>query len=275
MKKPLPIDHPIDNKRISRWLGLFSNYRNSVTRQQIDDWLSQYSSTDRNVAARLLDSVEFVTYQQICAAFRAIMGGLDGWDVDPMKRQGKWRFAPFSNSSGKSGDSMIHIFRKANKLSYNQFSDLFIYRRDLFGQDLGPGDTVVLVDDFAGTGDTVCSAGLEDFKELLPGNPSIILILVRAITSAKKRIERETDLIVHPYMQLSERDNLFSSKCKHFSDDEKKIILKYCKIADSKSPKGYRDSGIILVFAHDCPSNSIPILHANSKKWCGLFPRSY
>jgi len=43
-------------------------------------------------------------------------------------------------------------------------------------ENLGPDDTVVFVDDFAGTGNQVCTGWREVMEELLPGEPNIYLM---------------------------------------------------------------------------------------------------
>jgi hypothetical protein len=270
MIKPKPPGTPIDAKRIDSWVNLFSGYRHSISSREIENWLGQFDRADVDLAARLLDCVEFVSHDQIITAYKSILTSLTGWHANVKKRQGKWRFVAFSGSAGESGDSMLHLFRRANNLSHRKYSELFIYRSDLLSAHLKAEDKVVFVDDFSGTGDQVCEAWGETL-ELLPGNPTVILSLVRVRNRARKRIQLETDISVHPYLELQDRDNIFSQKCKYFSETEKNAIHKYCLRADKKNPKGYSDCGLVLVFAHKCPNNSIPILHSNSRKWRGLF----
>jgi len=258
---------------MSSWANTFAGYRYAVTEQRIDRWLDQFSQKDRDLAARTLDCVEFVPYGQIDAAFKSILNGLHGWHKDEAKRHGIWRFVPFSVSAGESGDTMLHRFRWANGLSSRKYNELFIYKSDLLLAELGPDDSVVFVDDFAGTGKQACEAWGKTIQELLPGNPNAYLILVVASICAKHKIENETELMVNPHSLLAEQDNIFSPKCRHFTPKERKTLLKYCRKASSSQPKGHGDCGFVLVFAHNCPNNSIPLLHAYHSKWEGLFRR--
>lgn len=272
MKRPLKRGTPIDHIRFKRWQD-FIAYRDSVNDGRIDRWLSQFANKDLDLAARVLDSVEFISFGQVTAAFRSAMDSLAGWNRDPKKRIGRWRFAPFSGTTGKSGDSMLHVFRGQTGMNFKKYNELFIHRSELLQADLGPKDNLVFVDDIAGTGSQACDAWVDMFQELLPRNPNVYLLLVRASVDAMKRIRTETSMEVVSYVALTEADNIFSSSCRFFDEEEKKSILKYCKKANARTPKGYGECGFVVVFYHRCPNNSIPILHACNHQWEGLFPR--
>lgn len=274
MKQPKPRGLALnDRNRRRAWLSSFTGYRHAVNANTIDNWLDQFEQKDRDVAARILDCVEFVTNEQMAHAFRSILNSLQGWNKDEKHRIGKWRFVPFSGSAGESADSMTHKFRIANGLSSKQYRDLFIYRSDLLRENLGADDAVVFVDDFSGTGNQACDAWKTDFAELLPEKPTTYLILVAANIAARQRIQAETDLVVVPHFEYDDKDNIFSTACKHFNSTENNKILEYCQKADHRSPKGYGDCGMVVVFTHNCPNNSIPILHGNNNRWEGLFRR--
>jgi len=273
MKQPQRRGTIIDMKRIAKWAREYNGYRHSVDSTHINRFLEQFTATDKDIIARLLDSIEFISVGHINHAFRSILDGLEGWHIEPKKRKGIWRFVAFSGSAGESGDSMLHNFRIANNLDKKIYNELFIARRDLLISKLGADDSLVFVDDFSGTGQQAYEAWKDTFCELLPGEPNIYLVLVRACIKARIRINSETSMRVRPYMEMMDSDNIFSSKCRHFNSQERKTILKYCLKADKRNPKGRGECGLILVFAHRCPNNSIPILHVNNRKWNGLFPR--
>jgi len=272
MREPRPRDTAIDMKRINSWLTDFVGYRHSVTEGRIDRWLGQFVRNDRDLAARVLDCIDFVSNEQMNAAFRFILASLDGWYADENLRRGKWRFVAFSTSAGESGDVMLHAFRIANRLNGRQYKDLFIYKSELLSENLDPQDTVVFVDDFSGTGDQACNTWPE-IQELLPGGPRVFLGLIAASNEACRRIEAETELNLIAKIRLVESDNIYSTECRYFTVDEKSRLLRYCRRADSQSPRGYGNCGLVIVFGHTCPNNSIPILYANHTRWEGLFRR--
>lgn len=273
MKKPGNRNTPIDLKRYRRWTAEFNGYRHSVSEERIRQWLEQFSDGDRDIAARLLDGVDFVNNEQIRTAFRTILDGLPGWRSTKSQRQGEWRFVPYSSSTGESGDSMLHVFRQANNLASSRFNELFIHRSDLLREKLGAEDTVVLVDDMVGTGGQVCRAWDEVFGELLAEVGQIYLIVIAACDQAIQRIADETNIELRPDRQLHDGDNFFHAKCKYFKKAEREKILTYCQRIDKANPRGFGDCGLVVVFGHGIPNNSLPILGKTKKNWEPLFRR--
>jgi hypothetical protein len=273
MNKPLDRGTAVGAKRFSRWLSQFSGYRNPVTNHMIELWLEQFSAKDQDLAARILDAVLFVGHQSIRTCFREQLGSLDGWNQAKSKRQGRWFFVPFSGSIGESGDSMVHLFRMATSMTKKRYNELFIHRSELPAKKPGPDDTVVLLDDFSGSGKQACDAWREFFAELLTEGPRVVLMLVAATQDALERIANETEMEPICCVALNSRDKILGKDCTYFTDAEKRTLLEYCKSADPKRPRGFGDSGLVVVFAHNCPNNSISILHAANNDWQALFPR--
>jgi hypothetical protein len=264
---------PLDTERFAGWVEKFAGYHSHVSRARIEEWLAQFTQDDRDLAGRILDAVEFYRPDQLAAAYRSILGSLPGWSRTASQRQGRWRFVAFSIRSGESGDIMLAAFRKANNLTATRFGELFVYKADLLKENLGPEDTVVFVDDFAGTGDQAINAWQESLGELLPRGPRAFLVLVVAVEEARRRIAGETPLTVRTFRHLRARHNLFANECIYFSNAEKRTVLSYCRRADGSNPQGYGRCGVLVVMAHRCPNNSLPILHARSGNFRGLFPR--
>lgn len=275
MRRPLPPGTAIDAKRYSRWTSNFGSYRAPVTTVTIEGWLRQFGA-DQDLAARVLDVVEFYGQSQIHAAYKEALATLDGWHKSPPKRRGRWRFAAMSGNAGESGDAMLHQFRIANGLDAKQLNELFVSRSDLFRQPKSDDDVVVLLDDFSGTGTQVCDAWNDpatSFGSLLAGVGKVYLILVAASKAARKRISHETGICPVPAHELDDTDNVFSDRCRYFTRADRIKLLHYGELADRRHPRGFGDCGFVVVFQHQAPNNSIPILHADHARWTGLFPR--
>ena len=270
----------IDDRRIESWLDRFDGYRVAVTDERIGIWFKNFRDQDQELGARVLDAVTFLKSEDMDAAVRDLARRLPGWHKNPAQRRSKWRFVAFSISAGESGDSMLHRFRTALGLTGSRYSELFIHKADLLRQGIGAEDSVVFIDDFAGTGQQACRAwrghpetGITGLAELLPGNPKTYLILIAAGKRAVDRITQETSLKVIARHVLHASDDIFSGDCLHFTPTEKDSLLGYCKRADHKIPRGYGGCGFVIVLAHKTPNNSIPVLHASHHRWRGLFPR--
>lgn len=273
MRRPLVRGTPIDMNRVRNWLSEFSAYRIPVTEGRLDRWLGQFAPEHRDLAGRVLDAVDFVGSEQMAAAFREALASLPGWHREESQRAGNWYFAAFSGGAGESGDQMLHRFRVVNNLAGRPHAGLFKYRSELLAAAPGPEDTVVLIDDFAGTGEQACEAWSSFFHELVPFGAKIYLLLVAASVRARDRIAEKTDMIPFPAVELGHADDIFSPKCKFFTANEKAILMDYCSMASSANPRGRGDCGFVFVMAHSCPNNSIPILHVRRQEWEGLFRR--
>lgn len=273
MKAPKAAGTPIDMRRIRDWLTDFTGYRHTITEDRIGRWLDQFDLPDIDLAARLLDCVDFISGEKIGNSFRTSLNSLPGWHRDPAKRVGKWRFAAFSTSSGESGDAMLAKFRHANNLATRNFNSLFVHRSELLTADLGPDDTLVFIDDFSGSGKQVTDAW-PLFMELLPGGPTVHLVLIAATTTALERINRETDLAVCADVVLHDSDAIFLDACTRFTSAEKATLKTYCDRAVASSARQFSEAGYVIVFSHTCPNNTISVLNAStSQEFEGLFRR--
>ncbi len=273
MRAPRPRGTPLNNARFEEWLAPYSGYVVPVTRRKLELWIEQFDAGDCDVAARILDAVLFLGHEHVRTTFRQLLPTLPNWNGDEAQRPGRWFFVPFSGSVGESGDSMVHAFRMATGMTQRKFNHLFVHRSELVSKRPGPDDTVVLIDDFSGTGTQATRAWREVFAEILAEQPEIILLLVAATRDALTAINNNTEMQLTCGTLLENHHNLFHATCTHFSQQEKQVVEDYCRRADQRNPHGSGNSGLLIVFAHRCPNNSLPILHADHARWSALFPR--
>jgi hypothetical protein len=273
VKRPRDRNSPINQARKDAWVREFAGYRSAVNQGRIEAWLSLFEHRDQDLAARVLDAVDFYDQERIANSYRAVLKSLPGWDIAEAKRKGKWRFAAMSETPGDSGGTMLHQFRVANGMANKKYNELFVYPSTLIEQRLGADDCIVLLNDFVGTGIQVETAWEEAYSELVAGVGTVYLVVIAACQRGREHVQKTTDLTVVFAHELTEADNLFSNECGHFTNEEKETFRKYCKRARSKEPDGFGNCGLVLVFAHRCPNNTVPALHATHRKWHGLFPR--
>lgn len=76
MKRPLAPGTAIDAKRYKRWTTRFGSYREGITNLTIEGWLENFEDEDHDLAARVLDTVEFYGQSQIYAAYRQALKAL-------------------------------------------------------------------------------------------------------------------------------------------------------------------------------------------------------
>ena len=103
------------------------------------------------------------------------------------------------------------------------------------------------------------------------------------IERIRKKLE-ELDLNVEFQIgsQLDENEKIFSTNSRYFEDEDKKkdakaIISYYGEKIESKTPLGYLDFQLGVVFPDNCPNNSLPILRGSIRSanfnWDPIFYR--
>jgi hypothetical protein len=112
------------------------------------------------------------------------------------------------------------------------------------------------------------------FQELTTEVGNVYLATVAAYQMGSNEIKNKTRMQLLAHRALSHRHSLFHDTCPHFTAHEKQRILHYCKLASPNHPRGFGDCALAVVLYHQCPNNSLAVLHASSKHWDPLFPRS-
>src|SRR5579859_6044439 len=158
MNQPAPPGTRISISRKRKWHHRFLHYRHPPTINDIEAWVGQFRRRDKDIAARVLDSVQLVTRAEMELAFQTLMKSLPGWHRNKSSRIGEWRFVPYALRPGESGDHMMACFRQAMGMRGRHYDPLFVYAHELPAQRLRGNDTVVLIDDFAGTGVQACTS---------------------------------------------------------------------------------------------------------------------
>jgi hypothetical protein len=271
MKSPKRRGGAIDDARFSEWDLNFRNYRKPPDRAAITEWLDRFATSDRDTAARILDAVEVFSEAQIQAGYKASLAKVPGWHSSAREREGRWFFVGFG-SAGESGLAMARVFREANKLTAEKFNYMFCSAAELPSKKITARDTIVLIDDFSGSGRQICNVW-PTIGELIAAEARCFLLLTAATKTALEKIKACSPLRVIPSKTLGDEEDVFSKACGHFTLAEKASLLTYCVKADKNNPKGFGSCGLLCVLSHKTPNNSIPILHVNKKAWKGLFPR--
>lgn len=261
----------IAQAKIEVWLHRFSAYRHPPRAEEIRRWFGYFDDCDENLASSVLDRVRIISEQDIQNGYRHSLNRLPGWHQNQAARQGRWFFSGYGGA-GESGQAMLRVFREANGLGAQQHQQFFVTSTELPSLKLTAVDTVVFVDDFAGSGRQVCR-GWPITKELLGSKAHTFLVLCGITLRGRRRISYETGLRVVTPVVLEDYHNVFHGSCTAFTTAEKARLLAYCTRADPDDPKGFGDCGLLLILAHRTPNNSLPILHVNVAKWRGLFPR--
>ncbi|MBD3922056.1 hypothetical protein H8B09_25060 [Paenibacillus sp. PR3] len=135
-------------------------------------------------------------------------------------------------------------------------------------------DSVVFIDDFSGTGDTIKSflkVAAEMVKE-----KQVIVYVIHITSRAKDIINKSFDQYGYRNAKLffEEESNGFFEKNSELKT-ERDILLKFeQEVLESKHPLGYKESEVLVTFYRNCPNNTISSYWWNeNEEWHALFQR--
>ena len=225
---------------------------------------------DRDLAARILDCVEVMSEATIQQGYRDALNSLPGWHLDQAQREGRWFFTGFGGPS-ESGMAMLRIFREANNLNGHRYDALFCTISEFPAKKLTAEDTIVIVDDFYGTGQQ--SASLAILYELIARDARAHLVLTAATDDAATKISAETTLQVVAQFSIHRNENIFSSTCQTFNqaDQYDPAVLREGR---QETSERLRSCGLLYVLSPYNSSQFYPYFSSNHKSWKGLFPRN-
>ena len=188
------------------------------------------------------------------------------------------------DSAAKAGLTYCRLFAGENQIFAESVQTL-----DSIGRRLDEKQgvrTLVLVDNFSGTGRTLVG-GLEREVELLGRVNSagirIVVVVVAGFAEARARIERfikqrRLEADVHFCDEFGPEHKAFPEESRLFHDPSERGRAK--QIAETKGvalepkqPLGYKDTQSLVVFYDSCPNNTLPILWSQNSGWSPLFPR--
>ena len=272
---------PFQHEDFISWLANFNDEREEYLALQILDNLI-IKSKEMTVAgySRLLHSEirQFLVENNLIEC-----NTIDSWKTK-LKNGGLNKFIRFSpvKTDSDQGESGSFIYRTLS-------SELDTNRYSLSGKNSEHAQTIILVDDFLGSGDQF----IDDFAPQFKMNEKLkrYIIIYSPLIAHKSGIERVLSkypqINIIPSEVVSQDDSLFSNKNSNFfkndsinSVDEAKTF--YMGMREKYSPNnlywlGYKDACLPLVFEWGCPNQAPSILwmfsSRNQSKWKQLFSR--
>ena len=187
-------------------------------------------------------------------------------------------------SPEKGGWQYCNLFGDENQLAKGSVQSFLWIERS--PNRLDSFERLVIIDDFAATGNTIVRGLSEKLDLLKKANRFGLKIIVMAVVgfeAAKRRIENFAkrnviDLEVHFCDTLETRDQVFSSDSKIFPEEgdrerAKSLVEGIGVRLERRQPLGYGGLGAAVVFEHKCPNNTLPIFWSKDSDWKPLFPR--
>jgi len=264
--------HRLD--QISKRLGSYQPQ--AVDREVMRAWLRQFDPADFDLVLRVLETVQFYgiarLQQMMFELHRAIKVRLA---IDGYRGNDNLIYLPLGETAA-SGQQIISMFRNINKIwrttaSLAQSVEL----PDLLYEAEKDNRTLVLVflDDFIGTGATVCDFWAEILQQLgVRRSQPLYIATAVACEIGMERIQNETPFQIIPLHIVQPRHLLLDSD--QFTAEEKARVVNYCA-AVGNPPLGIGGLGALVAFAHGAPNNTLAILRGSKRQgnWVGILPR--
>ena len=267
--------HSQNKPRIKDLVAKFADYHPPPSSEKLKNFFNQFSLNHMSLGLKVLDHVCYFSHTDTINQIKLLASDLNR-KVDFTKPN--VYFSTMSLSSGTSSDTVMREVRHAADMTSAQYSDKFVHLRDLKPwQDEQDERTIIFVDDFIGSGQTV--SHLWNIHDRWYNKRHLYYIgVVVGYEKPIKWIQEEMPFrVICPGDPLAESTRVFHDDNHDFSKKEKTALKKYCKMADDRKDfrYGYQNSQSLVVFYDNAPNNAIPILHHKSEKWkFPPFPRS-
>jgi hypothetical protein len=271
---------------IDGW-GLYHGQR--ITKERVRSWLQQFATDhERRLIFKILQHTTLYSDDAIRSKLRTAHGIINRGLVQTLEAGRRKRadiVVSYLDGPAKSGAWLAKLYADENEI----YSSNVVERSKLCAYLAGEERTqaLVFIDDFVGTGDSVS----DYFKELKSEageqlNREDLRIFFVALTGFSAGIEKIDDVLkqldlpvkFHVCDPLSDADKCFADDSHVFITPEERsdaadVAFRYGGRLVRNAPLGYGDSQATIVFSHNCPNNSLPILWAETKEWKPLFRR--
>ena len=254
-----------------------------VSVDQAVQWVLQFDRDDYGLAIRILEHIAVLSQANIRSAFAVAQAKLErvAAEKDAPIRPGNTLYAGVGHAA-KSGALMAYHYRLAASVSANNF---FVHEE---GDDIdfAKVENIVLLDDVIGTGDTV----VEDVTEIAPAVHSLLktrnlfVLTVAGYDKGVAHVVEKTGASVIAALEYASSDTVTDLDATFYAGlpmaerartlDRIKRYCRICTEADPRFALGYGNIGGLLVFDHNTPNTTLPLIWARGNGWRPLFPRA-
>lgn len=242
-------------------------------------WLMQFDAEDQPLAVRILENLQVMGTKEVRDALEVAHAKLERMVSEkgaPIK--GNNTLFAGIGSAAKSGGLIAYHYRVAAEIPENDFfsSD------DEKNLDLSKVENIVLVDDVIGTGKTISKEVKRIAEEIytLSKTRNVFVLTVAGYEDGVQYITNETGASVVCALEYTAKDTVVSLDAGFYDEmsvsdrgESLERIKRYCR-SISTSELGFGGVGGLLVFDHNTPNTTLPIIWHNGKGWFPLFPRA-
>ena len=281
----------VSSQEVSQLVNSWPHYKGRrISAEDIRAWLEQLrSKSEQRLMFRILQTLHFYSEDEVRHRVRDAHGIVTRGLVDRVahKQVKRWQsiLVSYLDGPGKSGSRFAKLYIDENGM----FNDSVVEKSQLLStvQKREDVQAVVFVDDFVGTGRSAC-----DYFDAMPGEFGQMLkakgikcffVSIVAFSEGLQTLQEHLDnrgfeVRVHACERLGEEDVCFGPKSRTFQleadrDKAREIAMSIGRKVCKAAPLGFGDSQALVVFSHNCPNNTLPLLTEGAPGWSPLFRR--
>ncbi|EKS70320.1 MULTISPECIES: phosphoribosyltransferase [unclassified Caballeronia] len=242
-------------------------------------WVLQFDVADYPLAVRIIENLDVLGSPQIRSALEVAHAKLQRRisEKGVAVKGNNTLYAGIGNAA-KSGALISYHYRVTADIP----EDDFYFGDDEDKLDLSNIDNIVLVDDVIGTGKTIGKEVKKVAEEVhsLVKPRQIFVLTVAGYEDGIQHVTEDSGASVVTALEYSSRDTVTNMDAAIYAGlpmSEREAMLerirRYCR-SISTSELGFGGVGGLLVFDHNTPNTTLPIIWHRGRGWLPLFPRS-
>lgn len=268
----------IKNAEIERIIMSWGFTKNDIffaeKKTQALKWFKNFEPKEYELALEILKVIQYKQQHEIDLLIDKIAKELINIFSDNLKNV---LFFPLGKSSAASGSIYLYSLLKNLHLSENGFI------QENFKKHLNTDVDIVFIDDIIGSGNQAIRFYNNNLKNT---KAKLFYISLFAFNQGIEAIKEKAGFdLVFSGEYISNQLSAFSEKTYVFKDKKKRkeietFCLKYGNKLYPKHPLGYNNTQSLIVFPHNTPNNTLPIIwasHSNEKEkgitWFPLWER--
>jgi hypothetical protein len=258
----------------------------AISAEQLLQYLKQFETLeDQRLMFKTLGAVKFIDDAAMNQMFRTAWTDIGNVlkAADGTWKQSQIRLSYFGGP-GKSSLASARAFAAANKLLKDSRGIVGPEAlRDLVASGL---KDIILVDDFVGTGESICDA-LPTLVEQVPDNVRVHVVVVAGMAAGIVKVDSALRdafgdrVAFHPLLEVEEQSSVFGPETTVFSSareaaDALNLLKRFGELLLPNAPLGFGKTCSLVTFSTTIPNNAPPVLWKNSTgkfTFSALFPR--
>ena len=238
-------------------------------KEELPHFIQEFDDSSILMIENLLYRFDYFSHENVNKRLVNLYAKIcEDYDINPILTA----YSTVKSTTGRinSSNEYVSEFKSLNGISKNYvFTDVDM----MAGRDEWPYfDTVVLIDDICGSGDTL-KAFLKDRYDIFK-DKRIIYVVICAMSNAITRIERfASDKGLNIFIECSERfDKAFENSELTCRKDEFKRLSESLDIYE-EDIFGHRKAESLVAYYNNTPNNTLGVFRKVTSKNHAIFPR--